>query len=63
MWRTYYGRFSGRRVVSRDVIRIAHREERIDCAVLVSSDRVDNRVPISQNRETPSVPPLNEMRI
>lgn len=50
MLRTYYGRFIGRRMVSRDVIRVAHREERIDRPILVSSDRVDDRVPIAKQR-------------
>ena len=62
--RTYYGRFGGRRRVSRDVFRVAHREERIDRAVLVSSDRVVDRVTIAkQNKNPPLIPPPNEMQI
>jgi hypothetical protein len=62
--RTYCGRFSGRCRVSRDVIGVAHREERIDSAVLVSSDRVDDRVPIAKfKKKTPLIPPPKEMQI
>jgi hypothetical protein len=44
---TYYrGLFAGSYMVHRDVVGVAHGEESVDCAVLVATHRVDNRVPI-----------------
>jgi len=43
---TYYGwLFAGWRMDGRDVLRIAHGEECIDCAVLISAHGIDDGVP------------------
>jgi hypothetical protein len=50
---TYGGQFGLRFASSRcgwDVVGIAHGEESIDCAVLVTADRIDDRVPFDSEQ-------------